>query len=322
MPPMKFHSPESDIYGAFINDLKSSDAQPLPPPLIKDLINVARSSTLSASSRATARAEVHLSVMRLIPRAISKYAPRHLPPEEFIGAAFMTINSCIDLYDDEKGSSFPNYVMESLRKSLRTPSGLTDLEQPFYMPLEDKFYGYQIQRSYTDAVQEAQGEPSLAQWYEQTELDRQKKGNMDKTTFDKFKQIHLHMVRRPYLRQGKPLSSGNIHPDSLNSLEGQVEELVQDDNISSNPEATLIDSDTVEDALSQLLTRTRVIVEKQIELDEYITQEELAVEFDVSRGRIGKILKDGFYLLKLYFGDKREVLEGAKKRRSRTSKQS
>jgi DNA-directed RNA polymerase specialized sigma subunit len=294
--------PEFDIYEAFIKDITDTPIEILPYALLKQLVEDARCLSLSPDSRAIARSRVHKSMLRIIPFAIAKFTPRNIPPEDAVGQAFLTIDDCINRYDENKGTKFPGYVMASLKYSLRAPIGATDLDQPFSMPREDRFYGYQIQRSYTNAVQKAEGEPTLPEWHQQTEQDRREKGNQDEVSFNKFKDIHTHTIQRPYLRGGKPISSGNIHTDSLDTSEGTVEEIIPDDSLTTQLDDIAIQDKLETDIcplLDRMSPRNRDIVLKHSSADEFNTQRALAEVHGVSRSRISQIYNHQTYLLRL-----------------------
>jgi DNA-directed RNA polymerase specialized sigma subunit len=299
---MAVKQPEVDIYGAFIKDITDIPIKILSHALLKKLVEEARCASLPPESRALARNQIHDSMLRIIPYAIAKFTPGTIPPEDAVGQAFLTIDDCIDRYDENKGTNFPGYVMASLKYSLRAPVGATDLDQPFSMPKEDRFYGYQIQRSYTNAVQKAEGEPTLPEWHQQTELDRREKGIKGEVSFDKFRDIHTHTIQRPYLRVGKPVSGGNYHTDSLSISEGIVEEIIPDDSLTTQFDDIAIQDKLETDIrplLDRMSPRNRDIVLKHSSADEFNTQRALAEVHGVSRSRTSQIYNHQTYLLRL-----------------------
>jgi hypothetical protein len=174
---------------------------------------------------------------------------------------------------------------------IRSPRTIIDIDQPFSIPEEDKAYANYIKKAYSQAAQKAQADPSLQDWYEQTEANR-RANKLPGTSFETFQALQTHTIQRPYLRGGKPISSGNIHTDSLDTSEGTVEEIIPDDSLTTQLD-DFANQDKLKTDIPPLLAsmsqRNRDIVLKHSSADDYSTQKNLSEVYDVSPSRISQI---------------------------------
>ncbi len=285
---------QSEFFQAFKDDICARNPQILPNPVLARRINAANNPQLSPEERTQARVEILDSVAKLMTTAIDRFAPYNVPPEEFIGEAYETVERCIRNFDTTAPGSFPNYLYSSLRMKLRGPQTIIDINQPFHIPNDRRQQGYRITKAFSPLAQRLQHEPTRDEWYQATEYDPELSGFEAREQQDDFEFMHNLVVKKPFVRIGHDVGSGHIDLDSLNVREGQVEKVLIDET-SKFEDKVAFDLDLTADmatalANAPLTSQQRLVFELKIAGDgRFRTNDDVAAEIGVSANNVSQL---------------------------------
>jgi RNA polymerase sigma factor (sigma-70 family) len=284
----------SEFFQAFKSDINTRNPQILPNPVLVRRIHAANNPQLSPEERTQARVDILDSVAKLMTTAIDRFAPNNVPPEELIGEAYETVERCIRNFDTAAPGSFPNYLYTSLRLKLRGPQTVIDLNQPFHIPNDRRQQGYRINKAFSPLAQRLQHEPTRDEWYKATEYDPTLSGFDNREQQEDFEFMHNMVVKKPYVRIGHDIGTGNVDLDSLNVQEGQVEEVLIDET-SMFEEKVAFDLDLTADmsqaiANAPLTSQQRLVFELKVAGEgRFKTNDEVAAELGVSASNVSQL---------------------------------
>lgn len=215
---------KDNIYGSFLNDLQQKDTPLLPDSEVRLLLNTVQNEFEDLEIRKTARNEVADSMLRTIPFVLKEIPSIGSSPEELVGEAFETINSCIDNFNLEFVSSktdepvqFYSYVIQSLRKRLLSPRTVMRIDQTIEIPQAGQNMARRMRQSRGLFIQEESTEPTRRQWYLRTiklirETEKIKTSN--EVNIDFFNSINTATFAQK-IPLGSSKIHGNINSDNL-----------------------------------------------------------------------------------------------------------
>lgn len=312
-----------DNFEAFFEDLRGEDTRILPDIVIRDLIRTVKDSETPDEERIEARGRMYNSTLRLIPYAIRRWGLKFIPPEELIGEAFQTLDSCIDTFDldrvstkDKGPAKFTTYVFQALKRNMGNPLTYEYPQSPIRVPPSGRSYAGIMSKAWEVFVQENQREPDDEEWYLETlkfldESGLKQSENRKTTRKETFDSLNTHAIEKPYLPIGRFIATGRVDPDTL---EPELEDIGyklsgEEDTFNDANYHNLIE--TVKKALSNLSPREQKVLELKFGLDETgeHTQNEIAKELGITRERVSQIEHEAYYKLRDDFRT-REVLRG------------
>lgn len=280
--------------------------QILPDDQIRLRIQQVQNQALPEEQRQQARNEVVDSMLRIIPFVIKKLPGTGIRPEELVGEAFETINSCIDKFDSnhisprtEDKTKFSSYVFAALESNLRNPRTVVQAGRPAIPVYVEDISGL-MKHARELFMQEEHREPSEDEWYKRTVRLAGEKWSVSTLrqvtpeTFDVANRARFAGRARIDSTVGK----GNIETDSLKPLEGAVADTLIDESEDTFEAVakTLLEEDIYK-LLGSLKQRERTVLELRfgIGLNEEgkpkkpLTLEEVAKLIGVTRERIRQI---------------------------------
>ena len=275
---------QTEFYKIFKKDINERNPQRLPNSALLERITTAKNRLASPEESSQARAEIFDSVSKLMTTIIERFTPSQISPEEVVGEAYETLEGCINNFDPQSRTTFTGYLATSLIRKLRGPTTVIDPEQPFHIPVDRRQQGYRILRAFSPLAQEIQYEPSRSEWYKATEYDPTLRGMAAQGNEEDFNYMHNLFVKKPYVRIGHEVGSGHIDVDQLNVRQGQIEEVLIDDETSlfEDQVAFVIDLSTdIPNAVAtaQLSSQQRLVFDAKVAGGENIrTNDEVAAE--------------------------------------------
>lgn len=262
---------KSDLYSSFLQDLYDKEPRILPDDQIRQRIAVVRDSSSTEEQKLAARNDIVESSLRTIPFVIKRLPNTDIPPEELVGEAFETINSCIDNFDPtfispktEDKVNFSTYLIVSLSEGLRSPRTVSRVGESFSTSYQSDTIAGVMRKARELFMQEEHREPTQDEWYKRTVRlagETRAVSTLKQITLGTFTGVERGKLRK-HPRLGKRVSRGNVDPDTLSVKTGVVEERVIDESVDVIEEAAkeLLEKD-MEEVLATLSPRERRVIE-------------------------------------------------------------